>query len=146
MAIRIRCQVLKTIAAIGPCTTKEVGEALPHLTKQQIRTNCARLNNNDDALKVVGEKTNERGGRPFKIYQVRDDDEIKNPIKENKARSTTNTYSNQLQRPMHYDKAKRRIVIRHMDEKIKLLEVMIKYVSDTRLDLLIGIINDLKMG
>ena len=140
--IRIRCQVLKTIAAIGPCTIKEVREQLPHLEYKQIRKTCTRLYLQDDEIKVVGKRPNEKGGNPLNIYEVRGEDEHRSKTTDKRVGRKKPGYRDQLKQPMQYDQKKQRIIIRYRERKIELLKSFLDHVSDTRKDILIGIIND----
>ena len=142
--IRIRCQVLKTIAAIGPCNSAEAHKQLPHLDLVQVRKACQRLYSEDDELKVVGKEKIDGIGQLLSIYAVRGDDEPKEKKIYKKGSRTTPSNSEHLHRPMRFDKNKGRFIIRYRDRKINLLESLIGHTEGVMKDLLTGIINDLK--
>ena len=141
--IRIRCQVLKVIAAIGPCDSGQIHKELPDLSIAQVQKTCQRLSSEDDEIKIVATRPRPHGdGRPWNVYVVRGEAEPR----EKKVYEKTGRKSRDqlLQRPLHYDPSKGRVVIRYRDRKIALLQQFLPVLNGADKDLLIGIINDLK--
>lgn len=106
------------------------------------------MNREDDEIKVIDRKPNPIGGTNYNVYQVRGEEEERVKIKDTRVRSEATlkkkTHRAKLQKSMHYDEKKARIIVFNRDKKIDLLTSLLKYVEGTRKDLLIGIINDYK--
>jgi hypothetical protein len=140
----MRCQVLRTIASIGPCGAEDIREHLPHFSIKQIQKTCSRLNRQDDEIKVVATTPSKNDGNPCKVYQVRGEDEERKIATKEQKSNAIQTRSTRLKTPMRYDKERERLIIFNRERKIELLESLKIHTADVRKDLLMGIIHDLK--
>lgn len=142
--LRIRCQVLKVIAAMDQGTADDVHKHLPHLTKLQIQKALYDLCEDDEIRKIGKLPRENSNGKPWNIYQIRDENIPIDTSKKKVYKKSRPTKSQQLQRPIKYDVKRGMMFIRYRDRKIKLLTKLLDRVENTDKDLLIGIINDLK--
>jgi len=143
--IRIRCQVLKVIAAMTDGTADDVSRHLPNLTPQQIQKALYNLCNDDEIRKIGEQSRDQENGKPWNLYRVRDEGvAIDLSKKKFYKKSGRKNYSQEMMRPTVWDSSKNRIVVRYRDRKLKLLNRFLTSVNGTDEDLLIGIINDYK--
>lgn len=143
--LRIRCQVLKVIAAMESGTAEDVAKNLPNLTPTQVQSTLNYLCN-DDEVRVIGKQPKvNSGGKPWNIYQTRDENLPKDTSKKKTYTKTgRKTHSQELQRPVRFDEDRGIMIVRYREKKIKLLTKLLTRVDGTDKDVLIGCINDYK--
>ena len=143
--IRIRCQVLKVITGIDSGTADDVAKYLPDLKPSQVQKALAHLCE-DDEIRTVGKrpKTNS-GGLPWNIYQIRDEKIPRNVSKKKVYKKTgRKSHSEELHKPVSYNKDRNILIIKYRERKIILLTRLLSRVHGHDKDLLIGCINDYK--
>ena len=139
MTLRIRCEVLRTLANIGPTDSKAVLKNLPDLKPEQVQKAIYRLLTQDRIEKIGVNEREGKTGRPLFVYKVRDEWEPANKTKEKKGRKT---YKEELRSSRKSESDSMPTVINYRDRKIRLLQKLLNIVSGTEKDLIYGILAD----
>lgn len=143
--IRIRCQVLKTIAAMDSGTAEDVAKHLPNLKPSQVQKALHHLCDDDEVRKIGKVSRDGLGGRAFNLYQIRDEETQKDTSRKKVYKKTgRKDYGQSLKRPAHRDPDRHLIVVLFREKKIRLLTKLLNLTHGTDKDLLIGCINDYK--
>lgn len=140
MTLRVRCEVLKTIAMLDNPTSEDVGNVLPDLKPKQIQKAIYQLLTQDRIFKTGQQERTGSKGRARFTYEARDDWEPK--AKETKSTETKAGRKNHSE-SMRTDGGNALGIVRFRDRKIRLLCRLADRASGSDKDLIIGILSDL---